>query len=219
MSSKTSCMPSFKIVATLYGENGGMLMSGISLWIDFYMTWKDQVFITNVVVIDPMWETVASSVISQLAGIIAELNAIIQICKYRRLNERHHFISMAMEVHHAPGRDIDHFIKECAHLFHDRKSKGHLSLSFCIQFFKQCVSISFQHVLAFIIGRKIPLEGDACFRPPITIKFHNLHVNHIKGVVGEITTYHERDYLSPFCCFMQVIYLLAFPFLSPLWWF
>jgi hypothetical protein len=31
-----------------------------------------------------------------------------------------HFILMAMEVHNAPKHDMDHFIKECARLFHDR---------------------------------------------------------------------------------------------------
>ncbi len=37
------------------------------------------------------------------------------------------------------------------------------------------------------------LMGDACFRPPITIRSHHLHVNNIKGVVGEVTSYHKRD--------------------------
>jgi hypothetical protein len=49
---------------------------------------------------------------------------------------------MAMEVHGAPGRDMDHFIREYGRLFHDRQLGGHLSLSFCIQFFKQHVSIT-----------------------------------------------------------------------------
>jgi hypothetical protein len=40
-------------------------MSRISLRTDLYMTQEDQVFITNVVVTDPMWEMVALSVISQ----------------------------------------------------------------------------------------------------------------------------------------------------------
>jgi hypothetical protein len=29
---------------------------------------------------------------------------------------------------------MNRFIKECAHLFHDRQPRGHLSLSFCNQF-------------------------------------------------------------------------------------
>jgi len=100
------------------------------------MTQKDQVFIGDVVVIDPMWEAMASSVINQPLGAIVKLNAIIKIHKYRGLHEGHRFILVAMEVHDAPERDMDRFIKECVHLFHDRRSKGHLSLSFCIQFFK-----------------------------------------------------------------------------------
>ncbi len=34
------------------------------------------------------------------------------------------------------------------------------------------------------------LVGDVCFRPPITIRSHDLHVNNIRGFVGEITFYH-----------------------------
>jgi hypothetical protein len=41
---------------------------------------------------------------------------------------------MAMEVHDAHRHDMDPFIKESACPFHDRQSRGHLSLSFCIQF-------------------------------------------------------------------------------------
>jgi hypothetical protein len=37
------------------------------------------------------------------------------------------------------------------------------------------------------------LVGDACSRLPITIKSHDLHAGYIKGVVREITSYHERD--------------------------
>ncbi len=42
------------------------------------------------------------------------------------------FILMAKEVHGAPGHDMDCFIKECIHIFHNKQSKGHLSLFFCI---------------------------------------------------------------------------------------
>jgi hypothetical protein len=66
-------------------------------------------------------------------------------------------------------------------------------LFFCIQFFKQCVSIALQHALAFAIERKIELVGDVSSRPPIIIRSHNLHASDIRGVVGEITSYHERD--------------------------
>jgi hypothetical protein len=105
-------------------------MPRISLWVDLYMTWKDQVCIVNVVVTNPTQETVISSVISQPTSVVAELSTIAKIRKYRKLHKGHHFIPMAMEVHDALGRDMDCFIS--AHIFHDRQSKGHLSLSSCI---------------------------------------------------------------------------------------
>jgi hypothetical protein len=37
------------------------------------------------------------------------------------------------------------------------------------------------------------LAGDACSKPPITIRPHNLHACDIRGVVGEIASYHKRD--------------------------
>ncbi len=145
------------------------------------------------VVINSTQETVASSVINQPIGAIVELSAIDKIRKYRGFHEGHHFILMAMEVHNAPKCDMDRFIKEYAYLFHDRQLGGHLSLSFYIQFFRKRVNITFQHVLAFTIKRKIVLVGDACSRPPNIIKFHDLHVGDIRGVVGEIAYYHEKD--------------------------
>ncbi len=81
-------------------------------------------------------EMVSMSVISRLTSAVVELNAIVKIRKYKDIHEGHHFILMAMEVHSAPERDMNHFISECAHLFCDKILKGHLSLSFCIQFFK-----------------------------------------------------------------------------------
>jgi hypothetical protein len=45
---------------------------------------------------------------------------------------------------------MDHFIKECDRFFHNRQSKGHLSLFFCIQIFKQHVNIAFQCALTFV---------------------------------------------------------------------
>ncbi len=61
------------------------------------------------VVIDLIREMVASSVISRPTSVIAKLNAIAKIHKYRRRHEGHHFIPMAMEVHGAPERDMSHF--------------------------------------------------------------------------------------------------------------
>jgi hypothetical protein len=47
-------------------------------------------------------------------------------------------------------------------------------LSFCIQFFRQCVSIAFQCASTFATKKKITLVGDARYRPLITIRSHNL---------------------------------------------
>jgi len=145
------------------------------------------------VVIDSTRKTVVLSVISRLTCAIAKLNAIVKIHNYRRFHEGHHFISIPMEVYNIFKRDMDHFIKECACFFHDRRSKGHLSLYFCIQFSRQCINISFQHALASTIERKIVLMGDACSRPLITIKYHDLHAYKIREAMGEITSHHERD--------------------------
>jgi hypothetical protein len=59
--------------------------------------------------------------------------------------------------------------------------------------FRQHINIALQHALASIIERKIVLAGDACFRPPIIIRYHNLHACKIRGAMGEIASYHERD--------------------------
>jgi hypothetical protein len=83
------------------------------------------------------------SVINQLANATAKFTVVVKIHKYRGFHERHHFIPMAMEVHNTPRHDMDCFIREYAHLFHNRQSNDHLSLSFCIQFFKQHVNIYF----------------------------------------------------------------------------
>jgi len=88
---------------------------------------------------------------------------------------------------------MDRFIRECARLFHSRQLGNHLSLSFYIQFFKHHVNFAFQRALAFAIERKFALAGDACFRFPIIIKSHDLHVGDIKGAMREIASYHERD--------------------------
>jgi hypothetical protein len=66
-------------------------------------------------------------------------------------------------------------------------------LVFFISIFQVHVSIILQLALAFVIKRKITLVGNACSRPPITIRFHDLHAGDIRRAVGEITSYHERD--------------------------
>jgi hypothetical protein len=88
-----------------------------------------------------MQEIVPSNVINRSICAIVELGAIIKIHKYKGFHEGHHFILTAMEVHGALGRNMDHFIMERAHFSHDKHSGVHLSLFFCIQFFRQCVSI------------------------------------------------------------------------------
>jgi hypothetical protein len=39
-----------------------------------------------------------SIIISQLAGVATKLRIVAKICKYKGFHQRHHFISMAMEV-------------------------------------------------------------------------------------------------------------------------
>jgi hypothetical protein len=54
---------------------------------------------------------------------MTKFNVISKIHKYRGLQEGHHFIPMAMEVHGALEHDMYRFIRECACLFKidDRK--------------------------------------------------------------------------------------------------
>jgi hypothetical protein len=94
-------------------------------------------------------------------------------------------------VQSASERDMDRFVKECAYLFHDKQLEGHWSLSFCIQFFRQHVSIDVWCALVSTIKRKIVLVGDACSRPPIIVRSYDLHAGDIKGAVNEITSYFE----------------------------
>jgi hypothetical protein len=70
-----------------------------------------------VVVTDPTREIGASNVISQPTCAAAEFSTIVNIYKYRRLREGHHFIPMALEVHDTLEHEMDHFIRECACLF------------------------------------------------------------------------------------------------------
>jgi hypothetical protein len=177
----------------VWKERWYTLTLGISLWTNLYMTWEDQVFVFDVVVIDLMQETMVLNVISRLANAIVKLNVIAKIHKYRGHHEGYHFIPMAMEVHGEPRCDINHFIRECARLIHNRWSKGHLSLSFYIQFFRQCVGIAFQCALAFAIKRKIALTNDVYSKPLITIRSHNLHASNIREAMHKIPSYHKKD--------------------------
>ncbi len=162
----------------------------------------------------------ASNVISRPVGVAMQLNVITNIHKYRGFHEGHHFIPMAMEVHDAFEHDMDRFIKDCAHFFHDKQSRGHLSLYFYIQFFKQRANIVLQHALAFAIDRKIVLVGDVCSRPPITITSHNLHTQ--KGSwVKKLPTMKRTNSLPFFSSYELFVFWHVFgvPFLSPLSWF
>jgi hypothetical protein len=87
-----------------------------------------------VVVINPTQETIVTNVISRPTSAIVEFNAIVKICKSKWFHEGHHFISMTMGVHDTRKCDMDHFIKECVCLFHDRQSK--VICPCLIQFFK-----------------------------------------------------------------------------------
>jgi hypothetical protein len=81
----------------------------ISLQADFYMIRQEYDFVANVVDINPMQETMDSSVINRPTSAIVELNAITKFHKYRRFHEGHHFILMAMEVHSALGAQYGSF--------------------------------------------------------------------------------------------------------------
>ncbi len=60
------------------------------------------------------------------------------------------------------------------------------------------------------------LAGDVCSRPPIIIKFHNLHAGDIRKVMAEITSYHEKDLFFPFFLVLMGCMSFGLPFLSPL---
>jgi len=69
-------------------------------------------------VINSTHETMVMNVIIQPVG--AKLSAIIKIRKYKRFHEGHQFILMAMEVDDIPRHDMNHLIRECVLIFHDR---------------------------------------------------------------------------------------------------
>ncbi len=94
-------------------------------------------------VIDFTWETITLSVITQPICVVTKPNVIAKIRKYRELHEGHRFIPMIVEVHSAPMCDMDHFIKECAHLFHDKQPRGHLFLVFAFSFSSSVIILPF----------------------------------------------------------------------------
>ncbi len=55
------------------------------------------------------------------------------------------------------------------------------------------------------------LTDDACSKPPITIRSHNLHGDDITGFLSEIASYHERTIFSfLFFWLLQTMCFLAF---------
>jgi hypothetical protein len=68
----------------IWKEQWYALTSGVSLQVDIYMTWEDQVFVVNVVVTNSTWETMVLNVISRPTCAIAKLSTIAKIRKYKR---------------------------------------------------------------------------------------------------------------------------------------
>jgi len=58
--------------------------------------------------------------------------------------------------------------------------------------------------------KNITLASNACSKPFIIIRFHDLHASNIKKAMGEIISYHERDWLSPFFLVFASYVSLAF---------
>ncbi len=52
--------------------------------------------------------------------------------------------------------------------------------------------------------------GDVCTRPPITIRFHDLHAGEIRRVMGKIASYHGGT--SSFPSLVPLGYLSSWPF-------
>jgi hypothetical protein len=51
---------------------------------------------------------------------LRNLTPLLRSANIGGLHKGHHFIPMAIEVHGEPEHDMDHFIWEYAHLFHNR---------------------------------------------------------------------------------------------------
>jgi hypothetical protein len=83
---------------------------------------------------------------------------------------------------------------------------GHLSLSFYIQFFKQCVNIIPQCVLTSSIEKKIVLVRDVYFRPRIIIRFHDLQrrVSSLPSLVPMGSLFFGLSLAFPFVFHMMV---------------
>jgi hypothetical protein len=71
------------------------------------MTHEEHVFVVDVMVTDLTQEMVGMNVKNWPTSVIIKHNVIAMICKYKGFHEGHHFISMGMEVHDIPERDMD----------------------------------------------------------------------------------------------------------------
>jgi hypothetical protein len=112
------------------------LMSRISLWTNFYITWEDHVFIANAVVTNLTRKKLVSNVINQPTGAIIEFNAIIKI--------QIKCFMKGTTLFRWPWKCMPHLgvirivsSKNVPIFFHNRRLGDHLSLSFGIQLFRQ----------------------------------------------------------------------------------
>jgi hypothetical protein len=69
---------------------------GALLQANLYMIHEDQVFVVDVMVTNPTWETVVTSVINWTIGVDVKFNAIVKIRMYKRFHEAHRFVMMVM---------------------------------------------------------------------------------------------------------------------------
>jgi hypothetical protein len=123
---------------------------------------------------------------------------------------------MAMEVYGTLVCDMDRFIEEHVCLFHNSRLGNHLSFFFAFNFLGSMLVLFLSMLKTYVRERKIALARNACSRPPIIIRSHDLHANNIKKVMGEITSYHHEriNSLSSLVLVGFTIFelSLAFPF-------
>jgi hypothetical protein len=65
--------------------------------------------------------------------------------------------------------------------------------SFAFNFSNNMLILFSKCALTSVIERKITLAGDVCYKPPTTIRSHDLHAGHIRGAMDEIISYHESN--------------------------
>ncbi len=178
------------------------------------MTQENQVFVANEVT-NLTQETVASSVINRPTCAVAKLSTIVKIHKYRKSFKR------GTILFQWPWRCIMHL-----GMIRIVSSRNVLVFSaiddqevvyplFLHSIFQTTCQYCSSASLASEIEKKIVLGSDACSKPPNTIRSHDLHVDDIKEVVGEIASYHERDQLSPSFWALWAMCLLTFPWPPP----